>query len=80
MTRSLLDAQTETWAADLQTVLAALTQAIDDAVIVTARRLFRRFRSQSGRRFRQVDLELLSLCHDLQKVGESLDLLLRTVK
>lgn len=80
MTRSLLDAQTDTWAADLQTILAALTQAINDAVIVTARRLFRRFRSQSGRRFRQVDLELLSLCHDLQKVGESLDLLLRTVK
>jgi len=80
MTRDLITAQTADWATELQNVLVALSQAIDEAVIVTARRLFRRFRSQSGRRFRQVDMELLSLCHDLQKVGESLDLLLRTVK
>lgn len=80
MTRDLIASQTETWANDMQEVLASLGQALNEAVIVTARRLFRRFRSQSGRRFRQVDMELLSLCHDLQKVGESLDLLLRTVK
>ena len=80
MTLALLQTQTDAWATDLQTVLTELGQAINEAVVVTTRRLFRRFRSQSGRRFRQVDLELLSLCHDLQKVGESLDLLLRTVK
>jgi hypothetical protein len=80
MTRDLIGSQTETWATDLLTLLTTLGQAIEEAVIVTARRLFRRFRSQSSRRFRQVDLELLSLCHDLQKVGESLDLVLRTVK
>ncbi|MBK8985384.1 MAG: hypothetical protein IPM39_04775 [Chloroflexi bacterium] len=80
MTGRLLADKTEAWASDLQTVMASLGQAIEEAVIVTARRLFRRFRSQIGRRFRQVDVELLSLCHDLQKVGESLDLVLRTVK
>lgn len=80
MTLDLINGRAEEWATNLQNVLTALGQAIDDAVLVTTRRLFRRFRSQSGRRFRQVDLDLLSLCHDLQKVGESLDLLLRTVQ
>jgi hypothetical protein len=79
MTLHLLANQTDAWATELQQALGGLKQAIDTAVLVTARRLFRRFRSQIGRRFRQVDQELLGLCHDLQKVGESLDLLLRTV-
>jgi len=80
MTRDLIAAQSDDWAAEMQNVLTALSQAIDEAVVVTARRLFRRFRSQSGRRFRQVDIELLGLCHDLQQIGESLDVLLRTAK
>ncbi len=80
MARKLIDGRTEKWAIDIDEVTNSLGEAIDDASIVKARRLFRRFRSQTGRRFRQVDLELLGLCHNLQKVGESLDLLLRTVK
>jgi hypothetical protein len=80
MGRNLIDGHSEKWATDIDEVTITLGAAINDGSIVKARRLFRRFRSQTGRRFRQVDLELLSLCHNLQKVGESLDLLLRTVK
>lgn len=80
MALKLIDGHTEEWATSIGKVINDLRDAINDGIIVKARRLFRRFRSQTGRRFRQVDLELLSLCHDLQKVGESLDLLLRTVK
>ena len=80
MVRNLIEGHEEKWATDIAEVTTNLGDAIDGTSIVKARRLFRRFRSQTGRRFRQVDLELLGLCHNLQKVGESLDLLLRTVK
>jgi hypothetical protein len=80
MTQDLLQGHEEEWAASIQEVSISLGEAIAEGIIVKARRLFRRYRSQTGRRFRQVDLELLGLCHNLQKVGESLDLLLRTVK
>ena len=80
MARKLIEGHEEKWATDIDEVTNALGKAISDGIIVKTRRLFRRFRSQTGRRFRQVDLELLGLCHNLQKVGESLDLLLRTVK
>ena len=36
-----------------------------------------RYHSYVGHRFREVDLELLSLCTELQRVGEQIDLLLR---
>ena len=80
MARQLIDGHPDKWATDIDEVTNTLGEAINGGSIVKTRRLFRRFRSQTGRRFRQVDLELLSLCHNLQKVGESLDLLLRTVK
>ena len=77
MARDLTDGVEEDWAVNLTKVVDKLETAIDDQVIVTVRRLFRRFQSQVRRRFRQVDLELLTLCQDLQRIGESLDLLLR---
>lgn len=77
MIRDLTAVQNEEWATSLDDVLEKLSQALDDNGVVTVRRLFRRFQSQIRRRFRQVDLELLTLCQDLQRVGESLDLLLR---
>ena len=77
LTRNMLNGTESKWATDLDKVLTSLDQAISEQVVVTIRRLFRRYRSQVGRRFRQVDLELLTLCQDLQRVGESLDMLLR---
>ncbi len=77
MARDLTAGQSVEWATELNDVVDKLDEALKEKVIVTVRRLFRRFQSQVRRRFRQVDLELLTLCQDLQRVGESLDLLLR---
>jgi hypothetical protein len=77
MARDLTDGKTEEWAVKLNEVIDALGQALSEQVVVTVRRLFRRLRSQAGRRFRQVDLELLTLCQELQRIGEQLDLILR---
>lgn len=77
MARDLTAGQNAEWATELNDVVDKLDEALRDKVVVTVRRLFRRFQSQIRRRFRQVDLELLTLCQDLQRVGESLDLLLR---
>jgi predicted nucleic acid-binding Zn-ribbon protein len=77
MARDLAAGQDTEWTAELNDVVDKLDEALRDKVVVTVRRLFRRFQSQVRRRFRQVDLELLTLCQDLQRVGESLDLLLR---
>ncbi|MBX3059183.1 MAG: hypothetical protein KF770_22165 [Anaerolineae bacterium] len=77
MARNLTAGQEADWATELNDVVDKLDEALRDKVVVTVRRLFRRFQSQVRRRFRQVDLELLTLCQDLQRVGESLDLLLR---
>ncbi|HRQ41984.1 MAG TPA: hypothetical protein PLD25_29035 [Chloroflexota bacterium] len=77
MARDLAAGQSGEWATELNDVVDKLDEALREKVVVTVRRLFRRFQSQVRRRFRQVDLELLTLCQDLQRVGESLDLLLR---
>lgn len=77
MTSDLIHRNEANWAVELGNVLTALGEALAERTLVTVRRHFRRFRSQSGRRFRQVDLELLTLCQDLQRIGESLDMLLR---
>ncbi len=77
LTRNMLVDPDQKWVIELDKVLIELDKAIAEQVVVTVRRLFRRYRSQVGRRFRQVDLELLTLCQDLQRVGESLDMLLR---
>lgn len=77
MCRALTVNQDAEWAVALVEVLDKLGSVLKEKVVVTVRRLFRRFQSQIRRRFRQVDLELLTLCQDLQRIGESLDLLLR---
>lgn len=77
MLRALTANETDEWAVGLNDVVDKLTEALKEQAVVTVRRLFRRFQSQVRRRFRQVDLELLTLCQDLQRIGESLDLLLR---
>lgn len=77
LARALTEDSSDDWANNLDKVVDKLDQALQDQVVVTVRRLFRRFQSEVRRRFRQVDLELLTLCQDLQRIGESLDLLLR---
>lgn len=80
LTRKLYGRSTEEWAVQLQKMASSLEQALGEGAIANVRRLFRRLRSQVSRRFRRVDFELLTLCQNLQKVGESLDILLRNFK
>ena len=77
MTREITNGSQDDWAISLNKVTDTLDQAINDQGTVTVRRTFLRFQSQIGRRFRQVDLELLTLCQELQRIGESLDIVLR---
>ena len=78
MTQELIDAHSEEeWAANLSKVIADLEPALDQQLNSKVRRLFMRYHTYVGHRFREVDLELLSLCTELQRVGEQIDLLLR---
>jgi hypothetical protein len=76
MTHNLYNGQSDTWATNLAQVCTSLDEALQEGTAIKIRRFFRRLRSQEGRRFRQVDFELLSLVQELQEVGESLELLL----
>ena len=67
----------EEWAVNLKKVMEALEPALEKQLVSKVRRLFMRFHTYVGHRFREVDLELLSLCTELQRVGEQIDLLLR---
>ena len=77
MTRDLINGQQDEWATALNKVTDILDEALNDQDPVTIKRTFLRYQSQIGRRFRQVDLELLTLCQELQRIGESLDIVLR---
>lgn len=70
----------EEWAVKLRDLVAALTTDIDEDNTTRIRRNYRRFRSNLIRRFRRVDASLLTLCQELQRVGESIDLLLRNYR
>lgn len=78
--KALIGQGQEEWAVEMNSNAEKLEEALLDGSAVKIKRFFRRFRSLVGRRFRQVDYDLLTLCQDLQKLGESLDLLLRTLK
>ncbi|GAB4498418.1 MAG: hypothetical protein OHK0052_11730 [Anaerolineales bacterium] len=78
--KRIFHARTEEWAVELQTISAELTVALNDNAVIKVKRTFRRFRSQSGRRFRQVDLDLLNLTQELRALGDSLNLLLQTLQ
>lgn len=78
MTQELIDTDPDAeWAQNLSKVMSDLTPAIEQQINSKVRRLFMRYHTYVGHRFREVDLELLSLCTELQRVGEQIDLLLR---
>lgn len=77
MSQNLVDGVNNEWATNLAQVCEELGNALTEGTAVIVRRLFRRFRSQQGRRFRQVDIELLTMARELQDVGESLEVLLK---
>jgi hypothetical protein len=78
MTKELVESHSEAeWSVNLSKVMTELEPAIEQQLNAKVRRLFMRYHTYVGHRFREVDLELLSLCTELQRVGEQIDLLLR---
>ncbi|WP_420627389.1 hypothetical protein [Candidatus Leptofilum sp.] len=78
MTQELIDSNPEAgWVVNLNKAMGNLEAAIEQQLNSKIRRLFMRYHTYVGHRFREVDLELLSLCTELQRVGEQIDLLLR---
>jgi hypothetical protein len=70
----------EDWAARFRELISNLDSAVTAGEAAAIRKFHRRFRTQANRRFRRVDASLLALCQDLQRVGETIDLLLRSFK
>ncbi|RMD48852.1 MAG: hypothetical protein D6835_05955 [Candidatus Thermofonsia bacterium] len=70
----------EEWAARFRELISNLDKAVTTGESAAFRKFHRRFRTQANRRFRRVDASLLALCRDLQRVGETIDLLLRSFK
>ena len=78
MTKACMEGHSEEeWAVNLNNVMADLAPALEKQLVSKVRRLFMRYHTYVGHRFREVDLELLSLCTELQRIGEQIDLLLR---
>lgn len=70
----------EQWAISLRTLSEKLETSIMSKPAAIVLRQFQIYRSRSNRRFRQVDDELLTVCQELQKVGEPLNVLLGTIQ
>ncbi len=73
MVRALCQERSADWSTRLQALGADLAAALADGNPLKVKRHFRGYRSKAGLRFNQVDRDLLTLCEDLQKVGEPLD-------
>ena len=80
VSQGLSGASQESWAIALKEVEIKLEEALTAKDPVRIRQFFRRYRSQASRRFRQVDYELLTLCQELYKIGESLNLILKVIQ
>lgn len=68
------------WAVTLKGYCRDLEGALQAQATLKVKRAFRGIRSTGGRRFRQVDYNLLQLSRDLQSIGEPLNILLRTIQ
>lgn len=80
VTDALCGDSTAKWATSLKRIGTELDSALIVEPPVRIKMLFLRYRSQASRRFQQVNSDLLNLCQDLQKIGQSLDLLIRTMQ
>jgi hypothetical protein len=67
------------WAIKLNAMGLELERSFATKNLRTIKPLFRSYRSQASRSFNQVDRDLLTLCEELQKVGEPLAILLKLI-
>ena len=80
LARELYIEKDEDWAIELTNLTIDLDQALGNRVVVTFKRLFRRYNTLANRRFHWVDRQLLALGKQLQQIGGSLNDLLRTLR
>lgn len=68
------------WAVNLLETHGQVSRALDDNNPIQTRRAFGRYRSQISRRFNQVDVDLHSICSELQRTAGPLGDLLRSLR
>lgn len=79
MIQKLCEGSQTSWAIRLDAMGAELERTFATKNLRTIKPLFRSYRSQASRSFNQVDRDLLTLCEELQKVGEPLAVLLKLI-
>jgi len=79
MIQKLCDSSQASWAIKLNAMGAELEHTFVTKNLRTIKPLFRSYRSQASRGFNQVDRDLVTLCEELQKVGEPLAMLLNLI-
>jgi hypothetical protein len=79
MIQQLCDSSQAGWAIKLNAMGPDLERSFVTKNLRTIKPLFRSYRSQASRSFNQVDRDLLTLCEELQKVGEPLAILLKLI-
>jgi hypothetical protein len=79
MADRLYGAKDERWAGSLRAIAQLLDSALETKPPTTIA-IFDRYRSQVGRRFRQVDDDLLEICQELSNIGRPINLLLEAIR
>jgi hypothetical protein len=79
LTKPLFGGSGEAWAVALHALSDQIDQALADRAIAKIHWLFISYQSQATRHFSEVDKLLLATCNELRGVGETLDLILRTL-
>jgi len=77
ITRQLCNNNPDTWAVGLGLLAAQLEDALERHASNEVMRTFRKYRSQAGHSFHQVDRDLLGVCKELKEVGVPLAALLK---
>jgi hypothetical protein len=70
----------DAWAVRLNGLTGELERALERQSPVEIMRSFRKYRSQAGHGFNQVDRNLLGLCMELKEIGESLTVILKATE
>jgi hypothetical protein len=68
------------WALALNEIGVEVARALAEGAYAKAKMHFWRYRSKAGRRFSEVDTDLLNLCQDLETIGESLSQLIEALQ
>jgi hypothetical protein len=72
------DDQSAVWVPRLVATATELEQSLADPTQQRTAMIFWRYRGQVSQSFNAVDTDLLKLCEDLERIGKSLDFVLRT--